>query len=224
MSLLNIRNKFNNFFDDFFNDDDFFSFRSPFSEVEVGRISQKPEKQNKAERKKAKKLLQEKRQCNCNCKCSGGEASKEPEDDIQVIDENKKEIPLVADKSTAVVEDKTAKEDKENKVAEKRNSNNYVINLNREIETRKGKKHIETEVKRKEEKSDNFHSYSLMTSKVINYTPFEKNHQLDKDENIVKIDKDNKIINENGKRKQISVIRKTYKDGRTVIEKNEKEL
>jgi hypothetical protein len=85
----------------------------------------------------------------------------------------------------------------------------YTMKDDHEIISDKGKTNYHTEIEKKEVKKDGYLSYSY--SKVTKSSHSNEHDPLPED--CVKIDKDEKIIIENGKKKKITTIKKTMKDG-----------
>lgn len=95
----------------------------------------------------------------------------------------------------------------------------YQLSKDHEIVTDEGKTTYHTEVEKKEVKKDGYLSYSYSRTSKSN---FSSDHSA-LPEDCLKLDRDEKIITENGKKKKVITIKKTMKDGsvKTEISKND---
>ncbi len=91
-----------------------------------------------------------------------------------------------------------------------------------EIITDKGKIKEHIIVDEKEVKKDGYLSYSYYKSTSSTQKPLEETEKLPED--VVKIDRDEKIVIENGKKKKIITTKKTMKDGSVKTEESVKDL
>lgn len=152
----------------------------------------------------------------------------------QIFNKEKKpnEATEKSEKSEAQVASKDNKEPR-----------NFSWEETREVFTPFGKKNIKTKVEEKEVKNDNFHSYSYSKTTSSVFHPWDsventKETKEAKDEkpketkaaasneklpdNVEEIEKQEKIVFENGKKKRIITTKKTMKDGSITTEINEK--
>ena len=144
--------------------------------------------------------------------------------------------------------DKKTENDKADSQAitkENKEPRNFSWEETREVFTPFGKKNIKTKVEEKEVKNDNYHSYTYSKTTSSFFHPWdsvevkdeknkenkeikegkgekaaEKNEKLP--DNVEEIDKQEKIVFENGKKKRIVTTKKTMKDGSMITEINEK--